>query len=107
METCFRQGRTSSSTPDCSRRGSVCGACPMRIGADASTGAVDATRDVSGTAPFTLAIDMTVVRAPYVAFQWLIEPDSAGLAVDGSASNVVPNVFDLCSGTYTLPGTFG
>ena len=47
---------------------------------------------------------MTVVGAPYVGFQWLIEPASAGLAVDGSASNVVPEVFNLCSPTYTLPG---
>jgi hypothetical protein len=75
----------------------------MRIDADPSTQPVDASRDVSGTGPFMIGVDVTRIGpTPYAGYQWEIELPYGALARDGSAQNSIPSIFPLCSDTYDL-----
>ncbi len=80
----------------------------MAIDTDPSTASVDATRDVSGTAPFSIGVDVTRIGGPYRGYQWELQIDGAGLEPAGTAVNAIPVTLSLCSDTYPLgAATFG
>ena len=59
----------------------------MALDADANTPAiVDASRTVTGSAPFAVGINVTAAADAYKGYQWKIEYPGAGLAFDGGVS---------------------
>lgn len=62
-----------------------------------SGGSVDATRAVSGTATFSLGINVTAAPATYIAYQWEIAYSTGGLQFVGPVVEFAKDgTFDLC-----------
>ena len=71
----------------------------MALDADASSPAVvDASRVVTGSAQFSVGINVTAAADAYNGYQWEIEYPAASLAFDGSVvENTSATGLDLCT----------